>query len=273
MRGPSLAGVLCAHPLGCALADGAPRPARARWKGVPYCAVHYARARKNDGDPGGPGLLVRACDPAPCCVCGGQFYRPYKGNTFCATHFSRVSKDGAPGPARRLREPGEPCARCGGAFRRRVSGEPLCEKCSIRVRYEDNRAAELDRNKKYRHAHRVQLAEATRERFELWRSDPANVLKERATRSAWRARRRDLRREQNQRRSRRSAGGTVTAGWLAVLLTDPCAYCGDDAIGIDHIVPLFAGGEHDWSNVVGACQRCNSQKRATSLLRFLLQRD
>jgi 5-methylcytosine-specific restriction endonuclease McrA len=48
----------------------------------------------------------------------------------------------------------------------------------------------------------------------------------------------------------------------AVLARDRqrCAYCGEHADTVDHIVPRSRGGRHDWSNVVAACRRCNATK-------------
>lgn len=41
-----------------------------------------------------------------------------------------------------------------------------------------------------------------------------------------------------------------------------CAYCGcrPDVLTMDHVVPLARGGHHTASNVVPACQSCNSRK-------------
>lgn len=44
-----------------------------------------------------------------------------------------------------------------------------------------------------------------------------------------------------------------------------CAYCGGRADSVDHVVPRSRSGPHEWTNVVAACQRCNSAK-ADSLL-------
>jgi len=43
-----------------------------------------------------------------------------------------------------------------------------------------------------------------------------------------------------------------------------CAYCGRKVaeLTIDHVVPLSRGGKHSASNVVPACQHCNSSKSA-----------
>ena len=50
----------------------------------------------------------------------------------------------------------------------------------------------------------------------------------------------------------------------AVLRRDQhsCAYCGSRANTVDHVVPRSRGGTHSWTNVVAACQSCNSRKGA-----------
>ena len=47
-----------------------------------------------------------------------------------------------------------------------------------------------------------------------------------------------------------------------VLLRDrnKCAYCGNFADTIDHVIPRSRGGTHEWTNVVAACKRHNLQK-------------
>lgn len=44
-----------------------------------------------------------------------------------------------------------------------------------------------------------------------------------------------------------------------------CAYCGQAATTIDHIVPRSRGGAHTWDNVVSACARCNQVKADRAL--------
>lgn len=39
-----------------------------------------------------------------------------------------------------------------------------------------------------------------------------------------------------------------------------CAYCGNRAHTIDHIVPRSRGGEWTWLNTVAACGSCNERK-------------
>lgn len=63
----------------------------------------------------------------------------------------------------------------------------------------------------------------------------------------------------------------VAAHWLyrpagftkaGVLLRDKhiCAYCGDRATTVDHLVPRSQGGPNAWTNCVAACRPCNGRK-------------
>lgn len=274
-QGNGLDGALCAHPDGCALANGLPRPAVARWKGeTPYCGTHYARARRNGGDPGPRGLKRRACPPAPCCICGGGFYRGYKGRPYCSTHFARVTKspDDDAGPAVRVRKPGRPCSRCGGPFRRYVGGDAFCERCSQARRYELNREREKARSARYWRENQDRLLELSIARGREWRRDPANADRIRSIKAAYRALNREQRRRYGRERWRTMAAD-VDAGVISVIRADPCAYCGSRTdITIDHIEPLVAGGEHVPENVTAACRPCNASKRDRPLLAFLLER-
>ncbi len=57
--------------------------------------------------------------------------------------------------------------------------------------------------------------------------------------------------------------------WRAVLLADPCAYCGAPAADVDHITPQRAGGDDSAANLAGACARCNQRKWSNPLVHFL----
>ena len=64
-----------------------------------------------------------------------------------------------------------------------------------------------------------------------------------------------------------------------LLMMDNCAYCGVHPsmtrlgrMTLDHIVPRSVGGENNLSNMVGACEDCNTQKSDKDLLTFLLER-
>lgn len=59
---------------------------------------------------------------------------------------------------------------------------------------------------------------------------------------------------------------------LAVLARDGyvCAYCGQDATTVDHIVSIKAGGDPlSLENLVACCKRCNSAKGSRSQGVFL----
>lgn len=50
-----------------------------------------------------------------------------------------------------------------------------------------------------------------------------------------------------------------------------CAYCGQEATQVDHIIPRIDGGTHDLDNLVAACARCNGMKGSRSQASFLRQ--
>ena len=58
----------------------------------------------------------------------------------------------------------------------------------------------------------------------------------------------------------------VPATRAAVMLRDAyiCQYCGETPghqfLTVDHVVPRSRGGDHDWTNLVTACTRCNQKK-------------
>jgi 5-methylcytosine-specific restriction endonuclease McrA len=76
-------------------------------------------------------------------------------------------------------------------------------------------------------------------------------------------------------REMRSAGrkperSDLTAGaWLEIQEKQSfvCAYCNQIAakLTMDHVIPLSRGGTNTRANVVGACKRCNSQKKNRTL--------
>ena len=71
----------------------------------------------------------------------------------------------------------------------------------------------------------------------------------------------------------------ATAHWkkirLEILRRDSytCAYCGDVANEVDHIVPKVKGGEDTHDNLVAACRLCNIQKKDKDQAVFLAQRS
>ena len=60
--------------------------------------------------------------------------------------------------------------------------------------------------------------------------------------------------------------------YAAILLADPCVYCGKAATCIDHILALVNGGRHHPDNLAPTCRSCNARKRSRDVLHFLLAR-
>ena len=48
-----------------------------------------------------------------------------------------------------------------------------------------------------------------------------------------------------------------------------CAYCGEPATEVDHIIPRAKGGGHELENLVACCKRCNGRKGSRSQASFL----
>ncbi len=72
----------------------------------------------------------------------------------------------------------------------------------------------------------------------------------------------DTAKHANQRAAQYGASGTLTIDDVrAVLATGPCHYCGgSELLGIDHVVPLNAGGLNASENLVSCCRSCNASK-------------
>lgn len=51
-----------------------------------------------------------------------------------------------------------------------------------------------------------------------------------------------------------------------------CAYCGEAADTMDHVIPLSRGGEHSPDNLVPACRDCNFRKHTKTGEEFLSMR-
>lgn len=74
------------------------------------------------------------------------------------------------------------------------------------------------------------------------------------------------------RHRRRGARPTKEAlEYMAILAADPCSYCGWPGGEIDHITPITAGGDGEWTNLTAACRRCNARKNDRSLMSFLTE--
>lgn len=117
------------------------------------------------------------------------------------------------------------------------------------------------------------------------RQDPVG---ERGRLRAWRARNPDRRKAQEARwraanpakvkarnAQRHQLRDTLTAQdrtYIAVLMNDPCVYCGAAMAHLDHITPVASGGTSHWDNLTAACASCNWGKAAKPLLHYLVAR-
>ena len=52
-----------------------------------------------------------------------------------------------------------------------------------------------------------------------------------------------------------------------------CAYCGDSATSLDHVIPRYKSGETTRKNLVPACRRCNTSKASCKLHEWYLAQD
>lgn len=66
---------------------------------------------------------------------------------------------------------------------------------------------------------------------------------------------------------------TMTPPWKAVLLADPCVFCGAPPNQLDHIHPRSRGGKNGWTNIAPICAPCNGMKSNGLLWWMLWRRD
>lgn len=61
-----------------------------------------------------------------------------------------------------------------------------------------------------------------------------------------------------------SKKGTPRYSRLGVLNRDnnTCAFCGNHATTVDHLIPKSRGGTSTWENSISACRKCNERKAA-----------
>lgn len=167
--------------------------------------------------------------------------RPFLARGMCEVHYRRARRGTDPDHER-------PCVVCGGSLAGRRSDARYCSTlCSSRG----------PTARAYRAANRAALNERAR----LWQIE--NAERAAAHTRAW-ARRNGT--ERRHRRRVRILGGEYeavsAAAWAAKLAAyeGRCAYCGDLATEVDHVVPLARGGGHMLDNLVPACQPCNRSK-------------
>jgi 5-methylcytosine-specific restriction endonuclease McrA len=184
--------------------------------------------------------------------------------------------------------------------------QPRCRACQKRmaarhyVRNLERRRAEiiawreanLEKERVTGARYRLANRDKTRKRIVAWeRANPAKVAartvrcrqahpeRYRLRAARWRANHPDVVQAQQQRRRarRRNAPGrgVTNEQWAGIVAEHGrrCAYCGAlSQLHMDHLDPLSRGGDHDVTNVLPACQRCNSSKYNKTLLLWMVTR-
>lgn len=79
----------------------------------------------------------------------------------------------------------------------------------------------------------------------------------------------------NREARKKGAGGSHTPEqWKALLASyhGKCVYCGAKADTRDHVDPIAGGGTNDIDNIVPACKLCNTKKRTTPVLIWMVKK-
>jgi 5-methylcytosine-specific restriction endonuclease McrA len=167
-----------------------------------------------------------------------------------------------------------------------VSGTKVCTKCGVEKSVEDfsrrsnrpsGRASACKVCDSARGRKRAkENPERHRENARRWRErNPGRAAEHQV---AWVERNYDqhlavARYRAHERRAQVRNPDEDTRTYMVIAEGDPCAYCGGPGGSLDHISSLVDGGQHDWTNLTGACQRCNKSKGAKPLLEYLLYRS
>ena len=187
------------------------------------------------------------------------------------------------------------CAKCGtvkpvAEFHRRLDGyQPHCKVCrsqAEKARYERKKREDPrfladmnERSKQWHAANRPKDIEAQRQRIKedpekyrrrnrKWRSK--NKEKAAGYTKQW-AKKNPEKIRLYARQKRLGRQNPLGVAYGGILMSDPCCFCGDRPVELDHITPRNKGGTDEWSNLTGACRSCNAMKRTDPVLVFLLR--
>lgn len=145
------------------------------------------------------------------------------------------------------------------------------------------REANVDHVRQWRQAHPDRARRTARNVDRKWRAahpqEARDTQREKRRADLDRIRERDrrwsktpqgrLNNRLNAQRRRGALADSEAVAWARIVLGDPCSYCGAPPTGVDHVVPLSAGGDGHWANLTSACTSCNASKHARPLLRHL----
>lgn len=158
---------------------------------------------------------------------------------------------------------------------RRIHAEKICQR--KKELYEEQKEERAAKNRAYRLAHREELLQKQRDRHVRNRArDLARMsdywLTHREERNAYirrwsQANPEKVSSRHARRRARKQAAllnDLTDAQWQKIKehYGHRCVYCQRKMTSLtrDHITPLVKGGAHTYTNIVPACQSCNSRK-------------
>ena len=154
------------------------------------------------------------------------------------------------------------CAVCGQEST--VYAKGMCKPCYMRQYHAEHKKELTKYYRQYRDKHKEKIAEYQRR----YRAKHPDKVHEQVR--LWQITNPDKVAQYNQRYRAHKANADINdftaADWQVVLTyhDNRCAYCGQDNLSLtqDHVIPLSRGGNHTISNIVPACQVCNSRKGA-----------
>lgn len=169
-----------------------------------------------------------------------------------------------------------PCTRCGEKRDRNTS---RCLKCSNEIRKE-LRSKNVEKSRAYNRAwysKNIEKARINAKRNYQKHKERAIAYATKWNKEHPRERSRIMTFQNAKRRSRiKAAVGRGFNKWhwdeLIKRTNGVCCYCRKNkANSIDHFYPISKNGWHDFANIVPSCNRCNSLKRDTDPLRWIIE--
>lgn len=250
-----------------------------------YCGKHYKRFMKT----GSPHKAEPAPNDRDCIIdgCDGEI----RAKGWCNKHYKRWSRHGDPLAERKVPPQNRPktlgCKDEGCDAKHFAKG--YCKNHYQREYHQLTIEARKATQREYRKKHRAKARETSRR----WREENADAMREGNRkwyrenrdkvleyRREYRARNLERILELNRNRRAREKGVKVRdftpAQWEEVQAEwdHRCAYCGNrKRLTVDHVTPISKGGQHTKSNIVPACQSCNSKKGDRDPLPFWFERS
>jgi 5-methylcytosine-specific restriction endonuclease McrA len=132
-----------------------------------------------------------------------------------------------------------------------------------RVKGAEWRKANPERRRAAQARYRAKNPDKVREMKARWYKANRDKLIERAV--EWQRANPECKRATSQKRR---AAGRVSAADMRAIMAQPCAYCGDKAVHVDHVTPIARVGTSDVENLVAACRPCNLAKGQRTALEF-----